>query len=67
MRSGLLCVLVITCIRAQLYTTNDDVRQPDGNTRIHPKPPGKSMKNVRKQMQTREEEEGNTYSINTSF
>ena len=53
MRSGLLCVLVITCISAQLYTTNAEVKESNESTQILPKPPGRSVKEVHEQIQER--------------
>lgn len=64
MRSGLLFVLVVTCISAQLYTTNADVQKTNESTRSLPKPPSQLLKKVREQIQAREGEEGNNYSIN---
>ena len=61
MRSGLLFVLVVTCISAQLYTTNADVRESIESTQTLSKPRGKSMKKLREKIQAREGGNGNTY------
>ena len=58
-------VLVVTCISAQLYIANANVKESIESTQTLRKPRGKFMKKIHEQIQAREGEEGKPYLMKT--